>query len=256
MPPQPGQQPDHNPNGQPGTQRDELWVVRLGLIDYDAALELQLAVHAARAAGRIPDTLLLLEHSPVYTCGRRSQPGELPMGEEWYRQQGIALRQVDRGGKVTYHGPGQLVGYPIVSTELAGGDVTHLVSTIEQAMIDALAGEGVVARRDDAGRGVWAGEGTAAAGKIGSIGLHIAQNVTTHGLMVNVDNDLTPFGWIRPCGLDDPATSIARVTGSAGRMRCFSKRVAFALAQQFGLRQRIVSRARLEATVHDLVLAA
>lgn len=240
-------------------QRKELWVTRLGTVDYDEALALQLEVHAARVRRDIPDTLLLLEHPPVYTRGRRSRPDELPMGEEWYRGQGIELRDVDRGGKVTYHGPGQLVGYPIVSTDLFNADVPALVGAIEQAMIDALAGEGIAAHRDEAGRGVWAGEGPTA-GKIGSIGLHIGQGVTTHGLMVNVDNDLQPFQWIRPCGLDDPATSIAKIKHTAGQMRCFEKRLAFATAERFGLRQRLVSRSRLEAhildrTRHDLVFA-
>ncbi|MBJ7458807.1 MAG: lipoyl(octanoyl) transferase LipB [Thermoleophilaceae bacterium] len=234
--------------------RNELWTVRLGLIDYGEALALQHEVHAARVRGDIPDVLLTLEHPPIYTKGRRSTPDELPMGEDWYRAQGIELRDVDRGGKVTYHGPGQLVAYPIVSTQLFGGDVTALVCAIEGAMIDALAGEGIPAHRDDAGRGVWAGEGPAA-GKIGSVGLHIAQGVTTHGLMVNVDNDLQPFSWIRPCGLDDPATSIAKIAGRSGQLRCFEKRVAFATAERFGLRQRIVSRAKLHVRVHDLVLA-
>jgi len=225
-------------------RRKELWVIRLGLVDYDDALAFQRRVHAARVRGDIADTLLLLEHPPVYTKGRRSTPDELPMGEDWYAGQGIELKDVDRGGKVTYHGPGQLVGYPIVSTDLTGGDVPRLVSTIEQAMIDALAAEGIAAQRDEAGRGVWAGEG-AEAGKIGSIGLHIGQGVTSHGLMVNVDNDLQPFQWIRPCGLDDPATSIAKIKHASGQMRCFEKRLAFATAERFGLRQRLVSRERL-----------
>ncbi|MGK2877444.1 MAG: lipoyl(octanoyl) transferase LipB [Solirubrobacterales bacterium] len=235
--------------------RNELWTVRLGLIGYDEALALQHEVHAARVRGEIPDVLLTLEHPPVYTKGRRSKPDELPMGEDWYRTQGIELRDVDRGGKVTYHGPGQLVAYPIVSTQPFGGDVSALVAALEGAMIDALAGEAIPAHRDEAGRGVWAGEGPAA-GKIGSVGLRISQGVTTHGLMVNVDNDLQPFSWIRPCGLDDQATSVSKITKRSGQLRCFEKRVAFATAERFGLRQRLVSRARLEEHVHDLVLAS
>lgn len=221
--------------------RTELWVVNLGVVDYDEALALQGRVHAARVAEAIPDTLLLLEHPAVYTRGRRSTPEELPLGEQWYRERGITIRDVERGGKVTYHGPGQLVGYPIVSTELVGRDIKRLVATIEQAMIAALAGEGVAARPDEAGRGVWAGDA-----KIGSIGLHIASNVTSHGFMVNVDNDLEPFSWIKPCGLDAAPTSIAKITGERGRMRCLRKRVAYELASGFGLRQRIVSPERLE----------
>jgi lipoate-protein ligase B len=234
----------------------ELWVTRVGTIDYDSGLDLQTRLHAARVAERIPDTLLLLEHTPVYTRGRRSTPDELPMDPDWYREQGIELRDVDRGGKVTYHGPGQLTGYLIANTELVDRDIPRLVGTIEQGLIAALKQEGVEAHRDPAGRGVWAGSGENE-GKIGSIGLHISQNVTTHGFAVNVDNDLQPFSWIRPCGLDDPATSIATVTGEAGRMKCFSKRAAFQLAQAFELRQRLVSLDRLEAAATpDLVFAA
>lgn len=226
--------------------RTELWVVNLGVVDYDEALALQGRVHAARVAEAIPDTLLLLEHPAVYTRGRRSTPEELPLGEQWYRERGIAIRDVERGGKVTYHGPGQLVGYPIVSTELVDRDIKRLVATIEQAMIAALAGEGVAARPDEAGRGVWAGDA-----KIGSIGLHIASNVTSHGFMVNVDNDLEPFSWIKPCGLDAATTSIAEITGESGRMRCLRKRVAYELASGFGLRQRIVSPERLARVTAD-----
>jgi lipoate-protein ligase B len=233
---------------------NELWVARLGLVDYDEALELQHAVHRARVAGALPDVLLILEHPPVYTRGRRSEPDELSMSPEFYAEQGIAIRDVDRGGKVTYHGPGQLVGYPIVSTVLTGGDVPALVGKLEQAMIDALAEQGIEARRDEAGRGVWAGEGARAA-KIGSIGLHISQGVSTHGVMVNVDNDLAPFEWIRPCGLDDPVTSVQVLTDKHNQLDCFAKRFAFATAQNFGLRQRIVTRARLTAALNDLALS-
>ena len=93
---------------------DEVWCVRVGQVPYDEAREAQKALERARQAGEIPDVLLLLEHPPVYTKGRRSDPAELPMGEDWYRMQGIEVTETDRGGRVTYHGPGQLVGYPIV----------------------------------------------------------------------------------------------------------------------------------------------
>lgn len=239
------------------TAQRELWVARLGLVPYDEALELQQDLRTARMHEAIPDTLLLLEHPPVYTRGRRSTPDELPMGEDWYHEQGIELRDVDRGGKVTYHGPGQLTGYMIVDTEIVGDDVKRLVGSIEQAVIAALRSEHVDdARPDDAGRGVWAGEGEAS-GKIASVGLHIAHGVTMHGFAVNVDNDLTPFEWIKPCGLDDPATSIAQQTGAHGRMRCFEKRVAYDLATRLGLRQRLVTPERLaRALAADLVFSA
>ncbi|MBI4898365.1 MAG: lipoyl(octanoyl) transferase LipB [Actinobacteria bacterium] len=229
-----------NPRIRPAAGRPELWVTHLGMIDYDAATELQARLHAARCDQRIPDVLLLLEHPPVYTRGRRAQPSELPFGEDWYLRRGVALRDADRGGKTTYHGPGQLVGYPIVDTAVVNRDVVLLVKTIEDAIIASLAAEGIEARRDAAGRGVWAGDG-----KISSLGLHIARGVSTHGLSINVDCDLDPFSWIKPCGLDDPVTSIARVTGRCGTMRCMRRRLAFELAERFGLRQRLVSKARL-----------
>ena len=111
---------------------DDLWSCRLGVVDYRAATALQERVRAARQEDRIPDTLLLLEHPPVYTRGRRSDPSELAMGEAWYRAQGIDVVDVDRGGKVTYHGPGQLVGYPIMRVD----DVLAFVRTMERAMIE------------------------------------------------------------------------------------------------------------------------
>lgn len=234
----------------------ELWVARLGVVDYDDALALQHRLRDARRAGAITDTLLLLEHPPIYTRGRRSEPGELPMASEWYAEQGIAIRDVDRGGKVTYHGPGQLVGYPILDTQIVEGDVPRLVGAIEQALIAALAGEGIAARPDSAGRGVWAGSGETE-GKIASVGLRITGGITTHGFAVNVHNDLQPFTWIKPCGLDDAATSIDEQTGSGDRMKCFSKAVAYELAQQLGLRQRLVTPQALDrALAGDLVLSA
>jgi lipoate-protein ligase B len=220
----------------------ELWSCRLGLVPYGEALELQRRVRAARQDDQIPDTVLLLEHPPVYTRGRRSVPGELPMGEDWYRAQGIDVVDVDRGGKVTYHGPGQLVLYPVVRVD----DVVAFVRTLERATIAALADEGIEARsRSDEGRdftGVWVGER-----KIGSIGLHVARGVTTHGLAVNADNDLQPFGWVTPCGLADVRmTSIARELGRGDTLPCFAKRLAHRLALSCDRRQRLVSRARLE----------
>src|SRR5437660_43705 len=222
----------------------ELWVCHLGTLEYRDALALQERVRAARQRGAVPDVLLTLEHWPVYTRGRRSAPGELPMGEDWYRMQGIDIVETDRGGKVTYHGPGQLVGYPIVGVS----DVVAYVRTLESALVAALAEEGIAARaRPQDGpdyTGVWAGER-----KIASIGVHVARGVTTHGFAINIENDLQPFGWIVPCGLEGvQMTSLIRETGRlAGQMRCFRRRAAFALAQALNRRQRLVSLGRLEA---------
>ncbi len=231
----------------------ELWVCHLGTVEYRDALALQERVRAARQHNEIPDVLLTLEHWPVYTRGRRSAPGELPMGEEWYSMQGIEVVETDRGGKVTYHGPGQLVGYPIVRVD----DVVEYVRLLEQALVAALAEEGIAGRaRFDDGpdfTGVWAGER-----KIASIGVHVQRGVTTHGFAVNVENDLQPFNWIVPCGLDGvQMTSLIKETGRlAGQMTCFRRRAAWQLAQALGLRQRLVSLDRLERAATSLTVAA
>jgi len=232
-------------------EQPELWVVDAGTVPYRDALALQHAVRDARLRGDVPDVLLLLEHPPVYTRGRRTGPGELPMGEAWYAQRGIEIVDVDRGGKVTYHGPGQLVGYPIVRID----DVLGFVALLEEAMADVLAQEGVTARgRSAEGRdvtGVWVEDR-----KIGSIGLHVTRGVTTHGFALNADLDLEPFAWVVPCGLQVPMTSIAAERGTAVDARCVRRRAAHALAQRMGRRQRLVSAARLRATVQADVAAA
>jgi lipoate-protein ligase B len=219
----------------------DLWTVHLGKVPYREAWDLQERVRAARLSGAVPDTVLLLEHDPVYTRGRRTDPAELPMGEAWYAAQGIDIVDVDRGGKVTYHGPGQLVGYPIVRVD----DVLGYVETLEAAMVAALAEEGIDARgRSGDGRdfiGAWVGDR-----KIGSIGVHVSHGVAIHGFAVNVDNDLQPFEWIVPCGLHVPMTSVTKELRAGGHLPCFRKRVGHRLAQALGARQRLVTPERLE----------
>lgn len=222
----------------------ELWVCHLGRVEYGEALALQERIRAARQGDELPDVLLTLEHWPVYTRGRRAAPGELPMGEDWYRSQGIEIYDTDRGGRVTYHGPGQLVGYQIVRVD----DVVAYVRLLEGAIVTALLEEGIEARaRPQDGpdyTGVWVGER-----KIASIGVHVARGVTTHGFAVNVENDLQPFSWVVPCGLEGvQMTSLIRETGrGAGQLRCFRKRAAYVLAGALGHRQRLVTIQRLEA---------
>ena len=218
---------------------DDLWVCRVGRVEYGEALDLQHRLREARRAGEIPDALLLLEHDPVYTRGRRSTPDELPADV------GIPGVDVDRGGKVTYHGPGQLVGYPIMRVD---GALAY-VRALEDAIVAALADEGVDARsRPGDGldfTGVWVGER-----KIASIGVHVSRGVSTHGFAVNVTNDLRPFEWIVPCGLPDVRmTSVALEKGGAADMDCFRKRMAWRFSQAFDRRQRLVSRARLDRSL-------
>jgi lipoate-protein ligase B len=216
----------------------ELWVARVpGQVPYLEAVEIQSRLRERRQAGEIPDSLLLLEHPPTYTKGRRSEKADLPMGEEWYWSQGIEVHETSRGGRVTYHGPGQLVGYPIMGVT----DVVAFLRTMEGAIIAALNDEGVDAEVREGLTGVWVGER-----KIGSIGLHVSRGVTMHGFAVNVDGDLQPFEWIVPCGIENVRmTSLYLQTGLTGGMNCFRKRVAWRFVQAFGLRQRLVSLDRL-----------
>jgi lipoate-protein ligase B len=223
----------------------ELWVAQLGRIPYAEGLALQQEVRARRQRDEIPDTLLLLEHPPVYTRGRRTLPADLPMGDDWYRMQGIEVHDVDRGGRVTYHGPGQIVGYPIMRI----GDVVEYLRVMERAIIAALGDEHVEALIRDGLTGVWVDER-----KIGSIGVHVQKGVTTHGFAVNVDCDLQPFEWVIPCGIENVRmTSLYKETGHLDGMRCFRKRVAWRFAEAYGLRQRIVSLDRLLAPVPSVV---
>jgi lipoyl(octanoyl) transferase len=189
-------------------ERSEIWCTRAGVVPYAEALALQARLARARQAAEIPDVLLLLEHPPTYTRGRRSTPDELPMGVEWYLSQGIEIHDTDRGGRITYHGPGQLVGYPIVSLRPYGDDVHEYVRRLEQVVIASLGAFGIEAGLGDGLTGVWTG-----GRKIASIGVHVSRGVTTHGFAVNVNNDLQPFEWIVPCGIDHcRMSSVARET--------------------------------------------
>jgi lipoyl(octanoyl) transferase len=178
------------------TAGEEIWVCRLGTVGYAQATRLQERVRAVRWQERIGDVLLLLEHPPVYTRGRRAEDAELAPADAFRRARGIELHDTDRGGRITYHGPGQLVGYPIMRVE----DVLAHVRAIESALVGALALEGVDAhaRVEDGAdfTGVWVAER-----KIASIGVHVSRGVSTHGFALNVDADLEPFSWIVPCGL-------------------------------------------------------
>jgi lipoyl(octanoyl) transferase len=221
----------------------ELWVCHLGVVEYREALELQERLRAARQDEELPDVLLTLEHPPVYTRGRRSRADELPMAAA----HGIDVVETDRGGLVTYHGPGQLVGYPIVRVD----DVVAYVRTLENALVRALVDEGVAGARSRPREGhrytgVWVEDR-----KIASIGVHLSRGVSTHGFAVNVENDLEPFSWIVPCGLDGVSmTSLLRETGrTPSVMKCFRRRAAYEVAQGLGRRQRLVSLARLETRV-------
>jgi lipoyl(octanoyl) transferase len=210
---------------------EELWCVRIGQVPYGEAREAQKRLEAARQAGEIPDLLLLLEHPPVYTKGRRAEPSELGMGEDWYRMQGIEVTETDRGGQVTYHGPGQLVGYPIISL----GDF------------------GVGAEVIDGVTGVWVGGRPPEGRKIGSIGIHVNRGVTTHGFAVNVNNDLQPFEWIVPCGIEGcRMTSLCRELGATQDMGAYVDAVTNRFGEIYERRPEPVEAAALGEHVAGL----
>jgi lipoyl(octanoyl) transferase len=225
---------------------EEVWCVRVGQVPYDDAREAQKALERARQAGEIPDVLLLLEHPPVYTKGRRSDPAELPMGEDWYRMQGIEVTETDRGGLVTYHGPGQLVGYPIVDLSPYGSDVHDYIRRMERVMIESLGDHGVDADVIESLTGVWVGGRPPEGRKIGSIGVHVNKGVTTHGFAVNVNNDLQPFEWIVPCGIEGVRmTSLCREVGAEQEMSDYMAAVTARFAE-------IYERGAVDRTAREL----
>src|SRR6516162_2717110 len=178
----------------------------LGRIDYAKALELQQDLARQRKQGQIGDQLLLLEHAHVITLGRNGRMENLLAGEEVLRRAGISFYPTDRGGDVTYHGPGQLVGYPVLDLRDWKRDVGAYVRGVEQAIIDTLADFGIAGGRIPKLTGVWV-DGR----KVAAIGVHISRWVTSHGFALNVSTDLSYFQYIVPCGLTRPVTSMAQL---------------------------------------------
>lgn len=169
----------------------------LPMLDYRTAWDLQVRLVAARKGGIIgSDVLILLEHEPVFTLGRRGGRENLTVSEAFLEEAGVCVLHVERGGNITFHGPGQLVGYPILDLQAAGLSVTGYVERLEEVMIRTAAEWGVVAERNSLNRGVWAG-----GRKLGSVGIAIRRGISFHGFAFNVKPSLKPFGWINPCGL-------------------------------------------------------
>jgi lipoyl(octanoyl) transferase len=220
----------------------DLLCCELGTVEYREAAALQERLRARVLAGELPDVLLLLEHPPVYTLGRRSRPEDLPMGEEYWRARGIDVVRTQRGGKLTYHGPGQLVGYPIMHA----GDVPAYIRAMEGAIVEALGADGVSSRgRDHEGpqfTGVWVDDR-----KIASIGVHLSKGVSAHGFAVNVDNDVEPFHQVVACGLPGVRmTSLALETGRTGLLPAFRARMAETYAAAHGRHARLVAPAEID----------
>jgi lipoate-protein ligase B len=202
-----------------------LRVANLGVVDYDAALEMQTSLREARITGEIEDTILLLEHPHVFTLGRGADERFILA-----RPDTVPVRRVSRGGQVTYHGPGQLIGYPILKLDGKARDVAKYLRSLEQAMIDALAGFDIEANRREGLTGVWIG-----ARKIGSIGVGIRRWVTCHGFALNVNTELRYFDSIVPCGIEGcEMTSIAALKNREVPMDEVRTAVRDSFARVFG----------------------
>lgn len=203
-------------------------VRRLGRLAFAEAFALQRNLVARRQQGTIADQLLLVEHPHTITLGRNGKPQHLLASEAALRAAGIVFAETDRGGDITYHGPGQVVGYPIIDLREWKRDVAAYVRALEQVMLDVVASYGLEGVRVPGCTGVWVGDA-----KIGAIGVHISRWVTSHGFAFNVQTDLRYFQYIVPCGLTKPVTSLAEL-GIRAEVREVEDRLAQAFGRVFG----------------------
>ncbi len=214
-----------------GDRKPAQWI-DLGVIRYEPALQIQRKLHAQRVAGEIPDTLLLLEHPSVITLGKAFHPEHLLYAQEFYAQQGIELYPTDRGGDVTCHNPGQLVGYPIFDVSQHGRDLHKFLRDLEETLIRTLATFGIEAHREAGYTGAWVGNA-----KIAAIGVKVTKWVSMHGFALNVNNDLRLFQTIVPCGIADrPVTSIQQILGHTVPIEIVKQSIVQAFEEVFALR--------------------
>jgi lipoate-protein ligase B len=210
------------------------WLVDLGLIPYLAAWELQQRLVEARKTGASPDVLLLCEHPHVITLGRNGKREHLRASDRLLAQMGVEFHSSDRGGDITYHGPGQIVGYPILDLAAHRRDVRWYVAQLEEVMIRASADFGVAARRVEGRHGIWV-DSPAGEEKLGALGVHLSRWVTSHGFAYNVSTDLRYFDLIVPCGIAGArSTSLERVLGAPADIGIARDRVAAHFAEVFG----------------------
>jgi lipoyl(octanoyl) transferase len=205
-----------------------------GLIDYATGLTLQRERIAQRKGGTIPDTLILLEHPHVYTLGRNARRQNVLASEEFLRSHGAEVFETDRGGDVTYHGPGQLVGYPILDLTQHRRDIAWYMRSLEEVFIRVAADYGIEAGRLSGATGVWVGND-----KLVAMGVHVSRWVTSHGFALNVNTDLRYFQWIVPCGLSDKGVmSLSRLLGREMDMSQVADRVITHFGDVFGVEMR------------------
>jgi lipoyl(octanoyl) transferase len=212
-----------------------LAVLRLGWVEYEDGLALQRLFGQARFAGQVPDLLMLLEHPPVITLGRGAKAGNIIAPPERLAAEGVEVFETNRGGDVTYHGPGQIVGYPVFHLAPDRQDVRRYVRDVEGSLIAALARFGIEAGRIARWPGVWIGEEGKDARKIGAIGVHLSRWLTSHGFALNVNTNLSHFDLIVPCGIQEAGvTSIARELGRTQPLAPVEEALGEAFAQTFG----------------------
>ncbi len=221
--------------------REALLLSLDGPMPFEQAWTLQRALVAARQAGQIPDVLILLEHEPVITIGRSGDRGHLLVPRETLARRGIPVYDIERGGSVTYHGPGQLVAYPILDLRALDEDVVRFMRALEETVIRTVAAFGVSAERIRGYPGVWTGSA-----KIAAVGVAVKRRVTMHGMALNVSTDLTPFSWINPCGLGRPLTSLSRELGREVTMAAVAVEYARGFADVYGVTLRPTSRDDIE----------
>jgi lipoyl(octanoyl) transferase len=232
----------------------ECWVVDLGLIGYEPAGALQRSIVSARKLSLVPDVLLLCEHMHVITLGRNGKSEHLLASDPLLCQMGVDFHTTNRGGDITYHGPGQVVAYPILNLSEIRRDVGWYVQQLEEAMIRTTAEYGLKAGRREDRHGVWvdvtAKDGAHSEEKLGAIGVHLSRWVTSHGLAYNVTTDLRYFDLIVPCGITGKrATSLERLLGRRVEMSDARSHLVRHLGDCYGLAMRTMSRARLEDTL-------
>jgi len=230
----------------------DAWLVTLeGLTPFADAWALQRRLVAARQQAAIPDVVILLQHLPVVTLGRSGDRGHLLLSPEVLRQRGVEVYQIERGGGATYHGPGQLVAYPILDLRTMDEDVVRFMRALEESVIRTVADFGIVARRLRGFPGVWVGEA-----KLAAVGVAVKRRVTMHGVALNVTTDLEPFTWINPCGLNRPVTSMAQLLGREVSFAAVADAYARRFAEVYALAFVPVGRPQVEERLAALAAQA
>jgi lipoyl(octanoyl) transferase len=231
------------------------YAVWLGKMDYSSALDLQMEICRLKKQGFEPDVLLLLEHPPVITLGRNAKAGNLLVSREGLRNYGVDLFEIDRGGDITFHGPGQLVGYPILKLGRGEQDVHAFMRHLEDSLISLLAWHGIHSWRRDKLTGVWTSKG-----KIAAMGIHISRWITRHGFALNVTTDLSFFQMIIPCGLvGQSVTSMEAVLSRSFNVRDVASDYTYEFGRVFARRLELLKenelRAKLESHAHKITVA-